>query len=534
MKKFTCLLSACLLSVAYGQAFELTNASKAVSLRDQTAKPAPRLRTDVPASTVKASTMRSPEAGEWSEWKDFGEGTLVFTNPVSLSPAVDEFLKDEYTVAMQHRVNAADSDSQQFLLKGLFDGHDIVIDYTESTNALSVAKQATGIVEDGDEYLYTDFATGFSEMDPESLGMTPQELQETVDYYASFNYFIPGTGTFYIFSGIYSEAMGDMVAILDTQIQLDGYSDMTPQIEVDNYLDAAQPKGRIDFDPACDSVKYAIFPGTIQQFMLDAILDGSCEPTSLTEPAEIELKAAPANTVYSIVAISYDGTQPLEYTWSYYTPVAEEAGLWNSLGTSTMVSDFFEPLFGITPQEIEVEVQESIAQPGVYRIVDPYAAYPMKGGVCEDQFHHYITIDASTENVELRNFDMGFDIGAGNFVITSFTDYYRAQGMPEEEISDSGLCGTITDRVITFPKDAFMIWAPDWKAVGGNDGSYYYCNSNGAFSLTIPEGSAVDAVSSATTSAAEYFNLQGVRVSNPQGGMYIRVAGGKSEKVILD
>lgn len=45
-------------------------------------------------------------------------------------------------------------------------------------------------------------------------------------------------------------------------------------------------------------------------------------------------------------------------------------------------------------------------------------------------------------------------------------------------------------------------------------------------------GSAVSEIAD-TEAAAEYFNLQGVRVSNPQSGMYIRVAGGKTEKVIL-
>lgn len=533
MRKFTCLLSACLLSIASGQAFELTNANKPVSLRDMSAQPAPRLRFETAKGSQKSLQMRAPETAEWSEWEDFGEGTLVFSDPLSFSPAVEEFLKDEYDVTVKHRVSTADSDCQQFLLKGLFEGHDIVVDYTESTNAIRVAKQATGIVEDGEEYLYVDFATGFSEMDPESLGMDEAELQETVDYYASFNYFIPATGSFYIFAGMYSETIDDMVAMLDTQIQLRGYADMTPKINVAQYLDASDTKASIDFDKACPTVKYAIFPGTLQQYMLDAILNESCEFNTLTESAEIDLAVEPANTVYSIVAISYDGDQALEYSWSYYTPVAEEADLWKSLGTGVMVSDFFEPLFGIAPQEFEVEVQESLAQPGVYRMVDPFAAYPISGGIYESEFHHYITVDASSENVELRNFDMGFDVGAGNFVIISFTDFYRSQGFSDEEIAESGACGWIDGRVITFPKNAFMIWAPDWAAVGGDNGSYYYSNAQGAFSLSIPEGSSVEPVSTTSAAKAEYFNLQGVRVGNPQGGMFIRVADGKSEKVFI-
>lgn len=494
------------------------------------------MRLDARAGTTNSLRMNAPQAGDWSEWKDFGEGTLVFTDPTSFSPAVDEFLKEEYTVAVQHRVNTADSDSQQFLLKDLFEGHDIVIDYTESTNHVSVAKQATGIMENGEEYLYTDFATGYSELDPGLLGMTQEELQEVVEYYDSFNYFIPGTGTFYIFAGMYSEAMGDMVAILDTQIQLGGYADMHPLIEVATYLDASDAKANIDFDQACESVRYAIFPGTLQQYMLDAILDGSRDIKTIDEPSQIDITADPANTVYSVVAVSYDGDQPLEFSWSHYTPVAEENDLWQSLGTGVMVSDFFEPLFGITPQEFDVEVQESIAQPGVYRVVDPFSAYPIDGGVYENQFHHYITIDASSDNVELRNFDMGFDVGAGNFVVISYTDYYRDFGLTEKQIAESGKCGSIADRVITFPKDAFMIWAPDWNAVGGENGSHYYSNAQGAFSLTIPEGSAVGSVTAESASVAEFFTLQGSSTSSSDTlapGIYIRRQGDKISKVIV-
>ena len=44
--------------------------------------------------------------------------------------------------------------------------------------------------------------------------------------------------------------------------------------------------------------------------------------------------------------------------------------------------------------------------------------------------------------------------------------------------------------------------------------------------------SAVEAVEAAE-GAAEYFTLQGVRVANPEHGIFIRVAGGKAKKVVI-
>ena len=38
----------------------------------------------------------------------------------------------------------------------------------------------------------------------------------------------------------------------------------------------------------------------------------------------------------------------------------------------------------------------------------------------------------------------------------------------------------------------------------------------------------------AADAAARYFNLQGVEVANPSTGIYIRVAGGKATKVLVD
>lgn len=51
------------------------------------------------------------------------------------------------------------------------------------------------------------------------------------------------------------------------------------------------------------------------------------------------------------------------------------------------------------------------------------------------------------------------------------------------------------------------------------------------FGYNVPTG--VEVIEDAAEGPAEYYNLQGVRVQNPANGIYIRVQGGKSQKVMI-
>lgn len=536
MKRFTYFIAACILSAFACQAAGTFPNVKSSSLLSKTATPSPRLRNvSAGEGKMKAAPARADEPGQWSEWSDFGEGTLSFLDPFAFSEAIEALFYDHH-VTVQHRVNATDSDQQQFLIKGLFEGHDIIADYVESTHAIKIAKQSSGIEEYGEEYLFCDLGSAYADMNPEDLGMTQEELDETAAYYHSFNYFIPSTGEFYIYCGFYSEMMGDMVSLTDIYIQLDGYGSCVPVISVEEFMDAADAKASIEFSENCTSTRYCVFPGTLQQYMLDGIMNGSKPYKEIKSSGEIELTVAPANTFYSVVAITYDGEQPVDYSWAYYTPVADESDSWKSLGEGKLRHDFFESMIIGEAPEYAVEVQESLETPGLYRVVNPLGeGYPYNfAGFCETEYNHYMIVDATSENVELRNFDTGFDMMAGNFLIISYTDYYRDYGLNEQEIADSGKCGSLNDGVITFPANSFMLWCPDWENLGGEDNAYYYSNPKGDFKLTLPTGSAVDKVESTVSDEVEYFNLQGISLGKkaPEKGLYLERQGEKVTKII--
>ncbi len=51
--------------------------------------------------------------------------------------------------------------------------------------------------------------------------------------------------------------------------------------------------------------------------------------------------------------------------------------------------------------------------------------------------------------------------------------------------------------------------------------------------VTVVTNTGVEGVTVEEAGEAVYYNLQGVRVANPESGLYIVVKGGKSSKVIL-
>ncbi|MDE7462385.1 MAG: starch-binding protein [Muribaculaceae bacterium] len=71
------------------------------------------------------------------------------------------------------------------------------------------------------------------------------------------------------------------------------------------------------------------------------------------------------------------------------------------------------------------------------------------------------------------------------------------------------------------------VWTPNADAA-------FEVNSTDAFAIDVPVTSGVAEIESAEEGEAIYFNLQGVKVANPENGLYIKVLNGKSTKVVLN
>ena len=172
-----------------------------------------------------------------------------------------------------------------------------------------------------------------------------------------------------------------------------------------------------------------------------------------------------------------------------------------SLGMALYTEDYLAGLFtGMECLTYEVEIEESLDNPGKYRLVNPYgAAFPYnEPGDYDDSQDYYLVINAQDPNgVFIPEQSVGCDWGYGEWVLYSYAAYYMDNmGATLTDVKAAGMCGTLVDGVITFPESALLITA------SGLGGQYYNGNSNGAFKVVLPSarGAEGDAEGTETTS----------------------------------
>ena len=186
------------------------------------------------------------------------------------------------------------------------------------------------------------------------------------------------------------------------------------------------------------------------------------------------------DTSYTIVVWGTNGMQTKVVTATYQTEANPE--VFKSLGMAQYTDDILTALFNLSNTTYEVEIQESVDNPGKYRLVNPYGeAYPYnEPGDWDDSQDYYMVIDARNPNaVIIPEQALGLDWGYGMLSIWSLADNYLGQGAPESYIAP--YVGTLVEGVITFPQKSLLM-----SLAGYNNGTYYYANTNSAFKVVLP------------------------------------------------
>ena len=242
---------------------------------------------------------------------------------------------------------------------------------------------------------------------------------------------------------------------------------------------------------------------------------------------------------YTIAVAAYDINEKLLGTSTckiYWMPV--ESWNWESLGEAEVTENFLADVYGFESPTYKVEIQKSVATPGLYRLVNLYGdKYPYAEAVTERtvDFTHYTYLhceDPAHCYVEETTAGIIMD-ASGEIFIGSTPQYYSfAYGYPVEAIAEMmpEAFGSLSDGVITFPAGTLMATATvlldngyDWLAVG----------SQGAFKIVLPGKDGVADISAGDNAPAEYYNLQGIRVDNPvPGTLYIRRQGSDATKIV--
>lgn len=158
-------------------------------------------------------------------------------------------------------------------------------------------------------------------------------------------------------------------------------------------------------------------------------------------------------------------------------------GEWKSMGVGRYRDDFIPALYVVDPVEFDVEVQESVSVPGLYRVVSPYKNYPGYPAVFDGDT--YLEFDATApDKVYMKRYDTGMDWGGGSIGINSVAYYRLVEDGSLDGAYADGECGSLIDGVITFPADKMLV-QEDIVTGSGTD-IWRLANNFGMFRLVLP------------------------------------------------
>lgn len=466
---------------------------------------------------VKGSYTFAVGAPEpWSEWEKVGTGTFTLAGYWSGTHSELPIYYREY---MLNDVDA------EFFIPGVADAMDLTIDYNRQTGDCQVDVQHVL-----DNATYGPVYVCDYPHYPLQPGLTYE------NYPCHYN---AETGLFtlnliYFVSTDLGSAANGYFGMGTETFQLDGFEvPVAP-----DYSFSMEFRGHYIDNAGTDNAVIAATKGAdVAQFLMTVIsaddnaqatvtgmLKGEVACDTLTESG---FYAYPMNASgnFKALAITFDAEgNPLEaFTKDFEFYMAGQENPWVSLGMATYTEDCLTTFFDVPNETYPVEVRQNKDNPGLYRIIHPYAAYG-----ADTSKEYFIEIDATDpEGVYIPNvYGTGLDAGKGEVSITSMAYYYMAtQGASLEDVKDAGYCGIFADNVITFPAKVLMI-----SMSGYNDGAWYKSNANGAFKLDMSNMTPVEAAAAKAPAMRNYVERE---LKNVEGGIKFGIRAKKIDSSCL-
>ena len=218
-----------------------------------------------------------------------------------------------------------------------------------------------------------------------------------------------------------------------------------------------------------------------------------------------------------------------------YHPVGGE---WKSLGDASFTDGWLAPGFGIEDATYKVELQQNKDDENLYRLVNPYKSGPMadSNDCTEDG---YIVFDVTDpDHVIFKFANAGYSNESNGCLMFFVYNYYGILCLinpyytPEEillEIGDEYPFTTFKEGKLHFdnsgklPDVRFGLQYPPtfgyfWKDQQGNPAT---AKMDGGLTFPGYESTGIGSIGVDGNADVEYFNLQGVRVINPEPGQIL-------------
>lgn len=268
----------------------------------------------------------------------------------------------------------------------------------------------------------------------------------------------------------------------------------------------------------------------------EALYDGLVEST-IDDIQEVQngqryTFTVPTGGFYWIYALAFDASGEVIAEVTKVIEIdANIAGQWKYLGKGAyreniIISDSDAPA-DMPLLEYEVDVEESLLHPGLYRILNPYdERFPL---LDEDMVRdytalHHIEINATDPNMVYipRQFTgLNWGEGYGDIYVTCQIAFYMdTYGYTASQLKNLKLGGKLTDGIITFPaKEDLLCEYEDYGTVMANS----HCGTR----LILPEAYNPEGIASVLRptphASADLYDLSGRRLSAPaKGNIYIK------------
>lgn len=218
---------------------------------------------------------------------------------------------------------------------------------------------------------------------------------------------------------------------------------------------------------------------------------------------------------------------------------------WNYVGKAHFHENVVasHEFIGLDEYETDVDVYECPGLPGYYALDHPYKALAAKAGNVSASNNMVLYINATDPDAVYFNrinmdsflgsheINTGLEVSSTKEVVKFYSNYnWHARQFWNDRVSIplSGCeyyAGKLRNGIITFDAASLSNRIEDERPA----------TVNGLFmTIALPSSGVEGVVAEGETDAAPvYFNLQGVRVDNPSAGVYIRVCGNKSTKVVV-
>lgn len=221
---------------------------------------------------------------------------------------------------------------------------------------------------------------------------------------------------------------------------------------------------------------------------------------------------------------------------------AVDTTVWVDYDTADFVDGWAVTCYTEDPAEYvyEVQVQQDQANANILRIKNPYLNSPLaevntangEGSIVFDVTDPDFVIVKTGYKSGFANSATGTQMYCYNVAGWLMAYYgYAADEVKAAMAEQKSAFSTLVDGVITVPECIFGIGGDELAAYSWVDSDNNPVEMTTVLTLKN-HGGINDVTVDEANGPAAYYNLQGVRVENPESGLYIRVQGGKAVKVI--